>query len=97
MSENKKIIAKELYKQDPDKFKIFREYTSVRDKIINFNNKANLSVFQYLFGEEEGERLWGHFCYMCDRKYDEFIRYLVPDQANDLLVNIYYNEKLFII
>ena len=92
-----KIIAEDLYKTSPDKFKIFRDWGDVNRKVIDFENKSNLKTFQFIFGEEEGLRLCGHFKNDCDSNLMKLRTYLVNDQFNDLLVNIYYNENLFII
>ena len=91
-----KIIAEELHKTEPDKFKIFREWGSVNNKIKDFENKANLKTFKYLFGED-GQRLCEHFKYDCETNVNKLKTYLKYEQYNDLLVNIYYNDNLFII
>lgn len=92
-----KIIAEELYKTDPEKFEIFRKWGSVNEKIHNFEIKANLKTFQLFFDEEEGERLYKHIKINCGDSLIMLRKYLLPEQFNDLLVNIYYNEYLFII
>jgi hypothetical protein len=89
-----KIIAQDFIENDRDKLEIFINWAKVNDAIIKFQNNSNLSVFQFLF-ENDGERLWKHFCNDCDRKVQKFLTYLVVDQSNDLLINIYYNKDLY--
>ena len=91
-----KIISEELYEREPNKFDVFRAYGKVNQKIIEFKNKGKLSTFIYLFGDEEGVRLCRHFVEDCNKDYNKFRTYLTVEQSNDLLVNIYYNEFLYI-
>lgn len=90
-----KIIAKDLFNNSPDKLKIFKEWGEINRTIIKFQNNANLNVFKFIFGDNEGERLWNCFVLRCNRKFDEFNTFLIPEQINDLLVNIYYNENMY--
>ena len=93
----KKIIADELYEASPEKFTILRDWSQVDTKIREFENKSNLKTFIFLFGEKEGLRLCEHFKYDCDGKFYKLTTYLLTEQYNDLLVNIFYNDSLFVI
>jgi len=91
-----KIIAEDLYSESPDKFKVFREWGAVNASVTKFLYNATPKTFIFLFGEDEGMRLWGHFCNDCNRKdFTLFKTYLSSTQFNDLLVNIHYNELIF--
>jgi len=90
-----KIIAKDFYVTNPDKFKVFREWGEVDRKITKFQNYANLKVFKFLFGDEEGERLWKHFVIDCNRTFRIFRTYLTDNQFDDIMVNIYYSENMY--
>jgi len=68
-------------------------------KITNFENKANLNTFNYLFApsdklelfEGDGIRLLKHFRNECDGSYKKFRTYLTTKQNNMLLTNIFKN------
>jgi len=92
-----KIIAEELYQATPEKFAIFRDWKRVDTKIREFENKSNIKTFIFLFGETEGLRLCKHFKYDCDSRFSKLTTYLLTEQYNDLLTNIFYNDELFII
>jgi len=86
-----KLIAKDLYYSTPEKLDIFKKWGAVNDAIIKFQNCSNVNVFKFIFGDSDGERLWENFVTRCDRRFDKFRTFLVTEQINDLLVNIYYN------
>ena len=90
----KKIIASELHQNEPDKVKIFTEWGAVNQSVIKFQNQCSQSTLKYLYGNE-GEKLWELFSGRCNRKFDEFIKCLIIEQYNDLLVNIHYNKTLY--
>lgn len=89
-----KIIATELHQNEPDKVKIFSQWGAVNESVKKFQNQCSLSTLKYLYGDE-GERLWELFTGRCNRKFDEFVKCLITEQYNDLLVNIHYNETLY--
>lgn len=60
-----------------------------------FGNYCNMKSFVYLFGNEEGERLW--HCFAIDAKrniYDLFFQYLNNEQMFVLAANIIKNKNL---
>lgn len=75
---------------------MFRAYGKVNEARKSFIKNAKPSTFSFLFGEEEGERLWKHFVIDCKRSYDKFETYLIKEQYNTLLINITLNEHLYI-
>ena len=85
---------------DPQKIseadqKMFHNYGKINEARKRFTKICTRSTFQFLFGKEEGLRLWNHFIFDCNRDYDKFETYLVPEQYNTLLVNITLNEDLY--
>lgn len=92
-----KIIAEEYYKTNPEDFDIFRQWGNVNEKVREFETKCTLKTFEFMFGKEEGLRLMKHFRNDCDSNLLKFRTYLVVEQFNDLLINIYYNKNLYII
>lgn len=75
--------------------KMFHNYGRVNEARKTFIKLSKPSTFSFLFGKDEGERLWRHFVTDCNRSYDKFETYLVRDQYNTLLVNITLNENLY--
>lgn len=90
-----KKIASKMLDDNPNDLNIFKEWGKVNEKIIKFQNNSNLDTFKFLFGDEEGDRLWRHFRHNCDSKFDKLRTYLGIEQFNDLLVNIYYNDSMY--
>ena len=90
----KKIISEKYYEEYPENFDIFFQWSKINEAIIKFENNCKQSTFEYLFGKENGEKLWLSFVIDCDRKFQKFRTYLTNEQFNDALVNIYYNETL---
>jgi len=85
---------------DPQKIseadqKMFHSYGKVNEAKKKFINLTKPSTFQFLFGGEEGIRLWRHFVVDCNRDYNKFETYLIKEQYNTLLVNITLNEDLY--
>lgn len=76
-----------------------RTWGEIDRKITNFENKANLVTFNYLFAPSdklelfEGDpiRLLKHFRNECDGSYKKFRTYLTNNQNNMLLTNIFKN------
>lgn len=83
-------------KLDEAEKKMFHAYGKVNEARKRFINKSTPSTFSFLFGKDEGSRLWTHFVIDCKRSYDKFETYLVKEQYNTLLVNITLNEHLYL-
>lgn len=66
---------------------------SIIDDLRKFGNKANLSLFQYLFGEKEGKYQIQAFKQNNNVIY--WLHRLTSDQKGIVLANIYYNETLY--
>lgn len=69
-----------------DELTVIRNWSSFNGRIIKFQYKSDLRKFQSIFGDEEGERLFGHFITRCNREYQPFTTFLVVDQHNALLI-----------
>lgn len=58
-------------------------WSEVNDRIESFENKLNLAICNSLFGEEEGLRLFTHFCRDCTKSpFKQFETYLDSRQMN---------------
>ena len=63
--------------------------------LIDFGNYCNLNSFVYLFGDNEGERLWHCFVIDANRNiFDLFFQYLNNEQMFILAANIIRNNDL---
>ena len=63
-------------------------WRAMQERIKRFQNKASLSTFKDIFGEQEALRLFEHFKLNCDSYYEKFKTYLIVEQHNVLLVHI---------
>lgn len=77
-----------LYQSDRE---IYHHWAILNEKIVHFCNYSTLKQFTYIFGDDEGERLWRHFKLDCGGIYQKFRTYLTQEQTNTLIVSIYVN------
>lgn len=63
-------------------------WRAIQDRVKRFQDKASLSTFRDIFGEQEASRLFEHFKLNCDSYYEKFKTYLIVEQHNLLLVHI---------
>lgn len=88
----KKVTAENiesLYQPDRE---IYSHWAILNEKITHFCNYSTLKQFTYIFGDDEGERLWKHFKSDCDSIYQKLRTYLTQEQTNTLIVSIYVND-----
>lgn len=78
-----------------EQLKTLHTYHSVDDSVVRFENNCKLSTFIYLFGDNEGNRLWEHFVAKCNRTWKLFKTYLVSEQFNAVIINAYFNDSLY--
>lgn len=71
-----------------DELELIREWFRFNSRITEFQNKFCMTMAKEWFGDEEGERLFINFCTRCDRKFESFTTYLLPEQYNLLMTNI---------
>lgn len=86
------VIKFEDLKQD--QVLIIQHWGEMERAIIRFGNNSKLQTFEFLFGKDEGERLWIHYIQKCDRDIRKFMTYLKTEQHNTLLINVLYNESI---
>lgn len=72
-----------------------RDFYGIINSLNKFGSYCNTEVFKFLFGEEEGVRLWELFVYSCDRNIMKFYteNYMNNDQLLYLSYNIIENEE----
>jgi len=87
--------AMNIHEITSDQLKTLRTYFSVDESIVRFENNCKLSTFIYLFGEEEGNRLWVHFTTKCNRTWKLFRTYLLSEQFNAVVINAHFNDMLY--
>ena len=69
-------------------------YANIKS-LKSFGDYCNAKSFIYLFGNEEGERLWNHFVVVSNRDiFNLCLNYLNDEQLFVLLANIIKNENL---
>ena len=92
---NKAIIFENVCNSDEITKKDYRTFFRNVKLLKEFGDYCNLNCFIYLFGEDEGKRLW--HCYVVDTKrdiYNFFFTYLSNSQVTVLVANILDNEDL---
>lgn len=73
-----------------------REFYNNIEKLKEFGDKCNLRIFQYLYGQEEGKRLWELFVNHANRNiYKLLFTYLTNEQTIVLVGNIISNNDLY--
>ena len=90
-----RLASQATFESDPEKLTMLRNWRTVDKEITRFVNNSKQSTFQYLFDEEEGERLWMFFVIDCKRSFLKLLDGLVDDQFNDMMANICFNEILY--
>ena len=89
-----KITASEILNMDHDDLQIYRNWRSVHDSLVEFGNRANMSVFKRLFCDYEiAERLWNMFVGELNRDVFELWDCLTVKQKDELLVNSHINKN----
>lgn len=90
-----KAITLDDIRNDEELAKDGRTFYSNVKSLKSFGDYCNIKSFIYLFGNDEGERLW--HCFVVDAKrniYNLFFQYLNNEQMFVLAVNIIRNKDL---
>jgi len=89
-----KITVTEILNMDHDDLQIYRNWRLVHDSLVEFGNKANMTVFKRLFYDYEiAERLWNMFVEELNRDIFELWDCLTVKQKDELLVNAHTNKN----
>lgn len=89
---NKALTAEQII-EDSGRFDNCRDFYSNLDKVKEFGNTCNVNSFKYLWGLEEGNRLWLLYVSHANRNIYKFLfTYLTSDQKTELVGNLLYNN-----
>lgn len=82
-------------KSDPteNELTLLRSWNKFNSCILSFQKKADLFLFDKIFTDEHGQRLFLHFRFDCQHDFQKFITYLTVEQHNALLLDILRNPK----
>ncbi len=64
-------------------------------KAKRFGDNANEKLFKYIFGNDEGKRLWEHYVLKCNKEIIKFLTYLNEKQIAEVFTNIILDEQLY--
>lgn len=90
-----KYLTIENIKNNDNLIQECQAFYSNIDSLKSFGNYCNLKSFIYLFGDDEGARLWR--CFVIDAKrniYDLLLTYLDNEQKFIMIANIIRNKDL---
>lgn len=84
-----KYIFSELVKDEQSEIK---EYFLILSLLLEFQNKVNLKLFEFLF-KENADYLWKLFVVKCNRQILEFLNKTDVEIKSTIVTNIYMFSK----
>lgn len=78
-----------------DQVSVIQKWGEVERAVIRFGDSSKPQTFEFLFGKEEGDRLWLYYVRNCKRDIQKFKTYLTTEQNNILLINVMYNQSMY--
>lgn len=86
-------MSAEHYGVTEDQLKEIRQWATYERRLKSFKANCTLRTFNEIFGEAEGERLFGHYRGTCNYEFSKFLTYVTQEQKNEILSYIVKNAK----